>query len=698
MDGLLNSVRNRRRKLTEFGYGITTADRYVVTLQERLGIDGCYRYFARGNVSFDDLLRKAAQTLVYSNSDMVVEEKRTSSAADLDWKDLPKNTLMLFKHVLTSSRTDRDGDTLHSEGAELDPKMLLLWQHLHTMPIGRMVKVADRNQHLVRVYSVIVDMNDLCHDAAVMIDNGMGRFSHGFRAIEYEKAKNQPNGEEGGFDVRRFEIMEESLVSVPANVDAETEEILMGLVGKGKLTSPVMKEIGRSMRKKRRLQVPAIKYRERRGDLQREVICGSSAELKAVAEAGLIGGMRDEDEFGKAGRTGRGEKRPTGASEEADAEAENENETQRAKDSDMTDDRGSKPPHCAAEGESGNTSYRPPEGKPYPNEHACRLRNPDKYEKIRRENDAFGEGVHAIWGVTEDGDVELQAIRFDKDKFTADEALRWLEEHDYPTEGFEEASDASDGEKSDAAGNKQKAGNEQKADGDQEAGIIANIQELSGSWESTMRHLQNGLCAYLLENGIELGDQGWARVIGTFNDYVIASVHREGESESFYRIGWEMVERMPTLVGEPENVRVQVQSITEVTPVENEKAGRVISRANEQKIREALANLEEISADEDLPRSVLALVRDAVRELSEVLSALGPPEQSGSGKTFDSDTGLDDALSAFGFSEQSAVGRALAVLVARASRTERQRALKMLQFVEGIERCSDLIEHYTVEV
>lgn len=79
---------------------------------------------------------------------------------------------------------------------------------------------------------------------------------------------------------------------------------------------------------------------------------------------------------------------------------------------------------------------------PYPNEHAARLRDPGKYTQFRRENDFFGAGIHAIWGILPRGKVELQAIRFDAQKFSVDEAKRWLEEHNYTPILFEPASAA----------------------------------------------------------------------------------------------------------------------------------------------------------------------------------------------------------------------------------------------------------------
>ena len=77
---------------------------------------------------------------------------------------------------------------------------------------------------------------------------------------------------------------------------------------------------------------------------------------------------------------------------------------------------------------------------PYPNEHAARINDPGKYEKIRRVNDKFGSGIDALFGIGKDGKSEVQAIRFNKKKFTAEEAKKWLSEHDYKTSEFSEAS------------------------------------------------------------------------------------------------------------------------------------------------------------------------------------------------------------------------------------------------------------------
>jgi len=253
---LLDRIRSRGAKQTEFNYGILTADRWVKNLQDLVGLDTCYRYASRANVSYTDALQKAAETLTYWNPEMVVEQKYATTD-DLQGLALPKNTLMAFLHTLTSPKKDRDGDILRTEGGVVDPKMLLLWQHVHTLPIGKMVGIAHHDTTKLSVVSAIVDINELAHDAAVMVDNDMARFSHGFRALEFEELEEDEDskGFFPGFDVKRFEIMEESVVSVPSNTDAEVTDVIVSLVENGKLTSGIMKETGRSLRSKMPLAV-----------------------------------------------------------------------------------------------------------------------------------------------------------------------------------------------------------------------------------------------------------------------------------------------------------------------------------------------------------------------------------------------------------------------------------------------------------
>ena len=76
--------------------------------------------------------------------------------------------------------------------------------------------------------------------------------------------------------------------------------------------------------------------------------------------------------------------------------------------------------------------------RPYPNEHAARLKDPDQYDSLRRENDAGGSGIDFIYGIKE-GTSEIQAIRFRSSQYSPAEARAWLADHDFDPIEFEEA-------------------------------------------------------------------------------------------------------------------------------------------------------------------------------------------------------------------------------------------------------------------
>lgn len=83
--------------------------------------------------------------------------------------------------------------------------------------------------------------------------------------------------------------------------------------------------------------------------------------------------------------------------------------------------------------------------KPNPNEHSCRLTDPDKYDEFARQNDKFGEGIDALYGI-KDGKSELQSIRFKTSRFTAAQAKKWCKEHDYECILFEAATESREAE------------------------------------------------------------------------------------------------------------------------------------------------------------------------------------------------------------------------------------------------------------
>ena len=79
------------------------------------------------------------------------------------------------------------------------------------------------------------------------------------------------------------------------------------------------------------------------------------------------------------------------------------------------------------------------EQRPYPNEHAARLLDPAQFDRFRRKNTDFAQGIDSIYGIKGDDPVRLQALRFDAARFTVSEAKKWLSDHDYKPISFEPA-------------------------------------------------------------------------------------------------------------------------------------------------------------------------------------------------------------------------------------------------------------------
>lgn len=70
---------------------------------------------------------------------------------------------------------------------------------------------------------------------------------------------------------------------------------------------------------------------------------------------------------------------------------------------------------------------------PFPNELAARQTSPKGFASIKRQNNKFGRGIHAIWGIKSDGKSVLQSIRFSKAIFNPAKAKQWLKAKNFKT-------------------------------------------------------------------------------------------------------------------------------------------------------------------------------------------------------------------------------------------------------------------------
>ena len=64
--------------------------------------------------------------------------------------------------------------------------------------------------------------------------------------------------------------------------------------------------------------------------------------------------------------------------------------------------------------------------RPYPNEHAVRLLDPDQFDDFRRETDGLGAGIDVIWGIKAGRAARMQGLRFDAARYSEAEAWQWL--------------------------------------------------------------------------------------------------------------------------------------------------------------------------------------------------------------------------------------------------------------------------------
>jgi hypothetical protein len=73
---------------------------------------------------------------------------------------------------------------------------------------------------------------------------------------------------------------------------------------------------------------------------------------------------------------------------------------------------------------------------PFPNFHSARVVNPDQFDNFATKE--ISDGINLILGI-KNGKSESQAYRFNKDKFTVEQAKAWLKEHNIKVILFEKA-------------------------------------------------------------------------------------------------------------------------------------------------------------------------------------------------------------------------------------------------------------------
>lgn len=222
LEQLLENIRIRETKSL---YGIGLASAYVA------GMGNC---LTGGGLCPSKVFKSAtpelwAKEIADSASRFTYCDESTSDSDFMqksvrEGTDITAGAILEYDCVLSSKRKDRDLDVIEQKGGlELDLKQPALWQHIQLSPIGKLVKVLEQDEFATKCRYALAD-TELGRDAATLVKFGALRKSIGFKPSEFSPIE-IVKGADGRDVVRGWHIkkalgMEGSLVSIPANADA----------------------------------------------------------------------------------------------------------------------------------------------------------------------------------------------------------------------------------------------------------------------------------------------------------------------------------------------------------------------------------------------------------------------------------------------------------------------------------------------
>jgi HK97 family phage prohead protease len=156
----------------------------------------------------------------------------------LDCKAVDDDARMI-RGVATTPTVDRAGDIVEPLGVEFKNPLPLLWQHMSSMPVG-FVKFDKPTKSGITFEAKIEktdepgNLKDRLDEAWQSVKMGLVRaVSIGFRSLEeaYDREK-------GGWHFLRTEVLELSLVTIPANADATITMVKQFDIGAPAIQAP----------------------------------------------------------------------------------------------------------------------------------------------------------------------------------------------------------------------------------------------------------------------------------------------------------------------------------------------------------------------------------------------------------------------------------------------------------------------------
>lgn len=125
----------------------------------------------------------------------------------------------ILRGIATTPKTDRDGDIVTPEGAVFELPLPLLFNHDPNQPIGHVIEATATKAGVEIVAKVAKDATAKIAEIWQMIKSGLvSGFSVGFRALEAEPI-------ETGFKFHKWQWLELSAVTIPANTEAAIQVV-----------------------------------------------------------------------------------------------------------------------------------------------------------------------------------------------------------------------------------------------------------------------------------------------------------------------------------------------------------------------------------------------------------------------------------------------------------------------------------------
>lgn len=138
----------------------------------------------------------------------------------LEIKELDEGTRRITG-IATTPKTDRAGDIVMSEGAVFTLPIPLLYQHDSRQPIGFVTEAKVTKKGIEIVAEIAKDVHEDIERAWKYIKAGLVRgLSIGFKGLEVEPIPNS-----WGVIFEKWEWLELSAVTIPANADASIQTI-----------------------------------------------------------------------------------------------------------------------------------------------------------------------------------------------------------------------------------------------------------------------------------------------------------------------------------------------------------------------------------------------------------------------------------------------------------------------------------------